>query len=79
MPVRVPDAGQRERTQTSIRSLRKFDCCGNGAPLVQDRCNFGMRKDPGSAAHHAKPRAALRPGNAGIGVGGRPGILAEQS
>ena len=54
---------QREHALTSLRSLRKLDCVRRGAPLIRDRSKLGIRNDPGSAAHHAKPRAALRPGN----------------
>ncbi len=45
------------RMRCSASALR-----ANGAPLVRDRGKLGMRNDPGSAAHHAKLRAALRPG-----------------
>ena len=47
-PVRVPDAVQRERMQTSVRSLRKLDCGAGGAPLVRGRVKLGIRSDPGS-------------------------------
>ena len=61
---RVPDAVQ--RTQTSLRSLRKLDCAASsrsGAPLSRDRSGLGIRNGPGCAAYHAKPRAAPRPGH----------------
>ena len=33
---------------------------------IPDRSTLGVRNGPGSAAHHAKPRAALRPGNTAL-------------
>ena len=51
-----PDAVQRERTQTSLRSLRKLDCGASGAPLIRDRRTGYLRNDPGSAAHHSATR-----------------------
>jgi hypothetical protein len=39
-PARFPDAVQH----------------ASGAPLIRDRCRFGVRYDPGSAAHHHSSR-----------------------
>ncbi len=61
-PVRVPNAVQRERTQTSVRSLRKLDCRASGAPLVRDQARESATI-PGRSASR-ETACCVRPGNA---------------
>ena len=69
---RVPDAGQRERTQTSVRSLRKLDCCASGASLIYRVACQAI--DPAAIVRQrARPS---RPRRAACGGGLRPALTA---